>query len=175
MRGEIGHDAEVLSGVVVQARAGLDLVGCWTSAEDRVRALDGLGRWLTERGYVLPEFTGALLAREVEFPTGLETPDGGVALAHTDASMVVRPTVMVCRPTRPIPFRRMDQSDAEVGVGIIILLALSSGSGHLDVLRQIALLLSDDGLRPSILAQASPAEALEAISSTLEDLPAPAT
>lgn len=97
MHGEIDRDQTVLHDVVVRSTGGLDLVAATTSRQDRDEVLVGLGAWLTEHEYVRAKCTGTLLAREAAFRTGLETPDGGIALAHTGASPVARAAVMRIR------------------------------------------------------------------------------
>ena len=53
-------------------------------AKNQQEALTFLANQLVRQGAVKASYPEAIVQREVEFPTGLQTKDGGIALPHTD-------------------------------------------------------------------------------------------
>ena len=107
------------------------------SFKDNESALIFLSEQLRCKGKVLDGFEEALLEREENYPTGLLVGDINVAIPHVDHKYVKESEILLCTLENPIPFRRMDMPDEEVEVSIIILLAIDSPDGHLEILRKI--------------------------------------
>ena len=148
----------MLDGVSVEATAEADVIECRTTATDRDAVLRELSDWLIRGGYAAPGFGEALRTREAEFPTGLEGDGGGVAVPHAEPGMVSRPAVILCRPEAPIPFRRMDAPDEEVGAELVLLLAIPDAKRHLDLLRTLSSVFSDAALFAELRAGATLAD-----------------
>lgn len=94
-----------------------------------------LARALQEAGFVKESFEEAVLQREQEFPTGLPTPEFGVAIPHTDPEHVLHPTIAVAILKTPITFKEMGNPDSSVAVNLVCLLALE-GTDYVTLLSQ---------------------------------------
>lgn len=114
------------------------------SCED---ALGFLANKLVESGVCKPDFVEAILKRESEFPTGLETESGiGVALPHADAQYVNDDSVLVAILSKELDFCSMAFPEQNVDVKVVIMLAISEPDGHLEILQKLSDLLCDSKL-----------------------------
>ncbi|MDO4800436.1 MAG: PTS sugar transporter subunit IIA, partial [Bacillota bacterium] len=85
-------------------------------------ALSAMANHLVNRGICKPSFVEAILNREREFPTGLETLSGiGVALPHTDAEHVLCDRLAIAILEREIPFGAMGFEQEKVEVKLIVM------------------------------------------------------
>ena len=79
---------------------------------------------LRKNGFVKDTYGEALIKREEEYPTGLETGEINAAIA-----------VGILK--NPIDFNKMEEPENSTAVRIIIMLALDSPHGHIDMLGKI--------------------------------------
>ena len=91
---------------------------------------------------VEPSFMDACIAREKEFPTGLET-ELGVAIPHTGAEHVKENAICILRLKKPVKFCRMDDPDLETDVFVVFNLAICDAQQQLSTLRAIVRLVQD--------------------------------
>ncbi len=75
-----------------------------SSSEESIRKMS---KFLREAGYVKASFEDAVLSREEMFPTGLPTPEIGVAIPHTDPEHVIYPTIAIAILKKPVEFKQM--------------------------------------------------------------------
>jgi PTS system galactitol-specific IIA component len=130
-----------------------------TCAEDVIRAL---GSVLCERGYVKDNFVEATLAREAKTPTGIPLAgEVNAALPHVEPEYVDRPALALATLKGPVTFRNMVTPDEEVPVRLVIMLALNEGQSHIEMLRQVALLLQRPEIIGKIVAATTPDEVFE--------------
>jgi len=115
-----------------------DLIIGPIEAKNALEAVKFVANHLVKAGYVRETFPAAVIAREKEFPTGLETDGPGVAIPHCDFQHVLKPGIAVATLTRPVAFRMMGNDQATVPVEIIIMLALTDPSLQIDILRQVS-------------------------------------
>lgn len=101
-------------------------------------AISAMGAILVEHGYVKKSYIQALLDREKEFPTGLMTAGGGVAIPHADVSHVNNTTTAVWVLENSIPFHVMGgDEDKVINVNIIFMLAIANPQEHLPFLQKL--------------------------------------
>lgn len=112
-------------------------------ASDRESLLQSLSEVLQSKGYVKQSFAQAIIAREAQFPTGLNTPGVHLAMPHTDPRHVNRPAILVARLQAPVRFKEMGGSGKDVDAGLIFMLAVTDPKSHLETLRKLMAIFSD--------------------------------
>lgn len=112
----------------------------FTSKED---ALEKLGEVLKNDNVVKEGFIDALKEREANYPTGLPV-EIGVAIPHTDGTLVNEDQIIFATLENPVKFNEMggDEEDV-VDVYIIIMLAIADGKKHLDILTKLINTIQD--------------------------------
>jgi len=104
--------------------------------QDVIRILAGR---LQSLGYVKPSFSGAVLAREAELPTGLPLgSDNNVAVPHTDPEHVLRPGLAFATLAEPVLFSNMENPDEKLRVSVVFLMALNDKDKQIEMLQEIA-------------------------------------
>ncbi|HBO33369.1 MAG TPA: hypothetical protein DD636_01275 [Anaerolineaceae bacterium] len=113
-------------------------------ADTKEEALTKLGTLLLHNGYVKESFIPAILAREVEYATGLPTGEISVAIPHTDAIHVSRQAVAVGILENPVQFCIMgDPDNTPVNVNIIFMLAVPDKDKVMVMLQQLMDIIPD--------------------------------
>lgn len=98
---------------------------------------------LIKEGYVSEGFAQQLLEREQNYPTGLPT-DPGVALPHTDGSLVNKDLIVVTSLDEPMSFGEMGgEDDSVIDSEIIITLVIGNGENHLNQLQKTISFIQD--------------------------------
>lgn len=98
-----------------------------------------LAERLQSLGYVKPSFSGAVLAREAELPTGLPLgSDNNVAVPHTDPEHVLRPGLAFATLAEPVLFSNMENPDEQLRVSVVFLMALNDKDKQIEMLQEIA-------------------------------------
>ena len=92
---------------------------------------------LRKNGFVKDTYGEALIKREEEYPTGLETGEINVAIPHVDVKHVNEAAIAVGILKNPIDFNKMEEPENSTAVRIIIMLALDSPHRHIDMLGKI--------------------------------------
>jgi galactitol PTS system EIIA component len=96
-----------------------------------------IGQALMEDKIVKDGFIEALLKREKEYPTGLPV-NPGVAIPHTDGTLVNEDRLVFATLKNPVTFAEMGGSDENtIDIHIVILMAIKDGKKHLETLRQL--------------------------------------
>jgi len=117
----------------------------------REKILEDMARFIFKKGYVKDTFINAVLEREKVFPTGLQTKDINVALPHADAEHVIKPAIVISILKKPIIFNAMGESDKEIPVKIIFMLALNKPHDQLLMLQQLMNLFQKEGSLEKII------------------------
>jgi len=113
-------------------------------ADTKEDALTKLGTLLMNNGYVKESFIPAILAREVEYATGLPTGDVGVAIPHTDSIHVSKQAVAVGILENPVQFCIMgDPDNTPVDVSLIFMLAVPDKDKVMVMLQQLMEIIPD--------------------------------
>lgn len=106
-------------------------------------ALTRLADSLQAAGQVNDQFKAALLARERQFPTGLQTKTLGVALPHAAPEFVEHEQLGLLRLKRPVIFHQMGDN-AEVAVQLVFMLALKEPQQQLAMLQALMQLFQNE-------------------------------
>lgn len=105
--------------------------------------MKNLGQKLIDSGYTKESYIDALIAREKDFPTGLDIDGLGVAIPHTDVSHVNKAGIAIGVLKEPVTFIQMGTDDEEVGVKLIFMLAVTDPNAHIDELQRIIEIIQD--------------------------------
>lgn len=136
-----------------------------STSEEVIRELGGR---LKDLGYVKEGFVDAALEREASMPTGL--PLGGsinAAIPHVDIEWVNQSALALATLDTPVIFRNMVDSDEEVPVQLVIMLALDQPKSQIEMLQEVCGVLQKPDLIERLMAASTP----EAVLSLLSDLP----
>lgn len=105
--------------------------------------MKNLGQKLIDAGYTKDSYIDALIAREKDFPTGLDIDGLGVAIPHTDVSHVNKAGIAIGVLKEPVTFIQMGTDDEEVGVKLVFMLAVTDPNAHIDELQRIIEIIQD--------------------------------
>lgn len=119
-----------------------DLVFLDYQADDAASLLTDLAGVLEKKGYVKPSYVQAVLKREAEFPTGLNTPGVPLAMPHAAAEHVYKPAILAARLQSPICFKEMGNSGNDVQAQLIFMLAVTDPKAHLETLSKLMAIFS---------------------------------
>jgi len=103
-----------------------------------------LGNLLYRNGYVKESFTQAALDREKLYPTGLQTNTVGFAIPHTDVEHVLKASLAIATLREPVFFRAMDNSDVNIPVTIVMMLAIQDPKKVVQTLRSVISILENE-------------------------------
>ena len=121
-----------------------------------------------EKGVVNEGFSQALKDREDEFPTGLPVKHG-VAIPHTDGSLVNSDQLIFATLKKPIVFNEMGgEDDDTLDVSVIVMLAIKNGPKHLDVLQKLIESIQKEGFVDGLVAANRTEEMLDIVNNYLE-------
>ncbi|WP_270330013.1 PTS sugar transporter subunit IIA [Lapidilactobacillus dextrinicus] len=130
------------------------------SVTSNIDALTLLANQLNEVGSVNDQYKDAILKRESEFPTGLQTSSVGIAIPHTDADKVVEPQIGFMRLKNPVKFLQMGDN-SEVQVKMIFMLALKQSEDQLTMLQTLMNLFQNEEAMSRLQELSSKKEFLE--------------
>lgn len=133
-------------------------MGCVAHGTDCESVLRELAGHLEAGGMVKSTYCQAVLDREKSFPTGIPAEPVAVAIPHSDRNHVLETAVLVAKTERPIPFRRIDDPDAEVEVRVVFMMAIDSNQGQLDTITRVMDLIQDPGIIEAVAASSDPEE-----------------
>lgn len=113
-------------------------------AQDSTQVISTLGNLLFKAGHVHSTFVKGALDRESKLPTGLVL--GGeinAAIPHTDIEHVIRPALAMATLKNPVMFHNMIDSNEEVPVSIVFVMALKEPHQQIEMLQEVAGVLQD--------------------------------
>ncbi|GAB3055727.1 PTS sugar transporter subunit IIA [Salinicoccus sesuvii] len=105
---------------------------------------------LYERGVVKESYFKALLDREIQYATGLQTVSYGVAIPHTDYEHVNDEKISIGILENPVVFEHMGMPEISVDVEVIFMLAIKKPENQIGVLQIIMDLIQKEELLKSI-------------------------
>jgi len=114
-----------------------ELCVCSLQAKDRDDALKQLADLLLEKGYVKEGYYESVLAREGQYPTGIELEEYNIALPHTFADFVNNAAFVVAGLDTPVKFACMDDDEMFIDVNVIIMMAIKEKTQQVEALRQL--------------------------------------
>ncbi|MFL2101962.1 PTS sugar transporter subunit IIA [Marinilactibacillus psychrotolerans] len=105
--------------------------------KNKEEVFEKLGKRLEEDNIVQSGFVKALKEREADYPTGLPV-EIGVAIPHTDGTLVNKDKLIFVTLEEPVSFNEMGGEDEDtVEVSIVIMLAVGNGKKHLETLTKL--------------------------------------
>lgn len=137
-------------------KIGAEQVFLDVSADDAEELLRSVGHELVDRGLAQSTFVEALVARERQFPTGVETGTIAAALPHTDPEHVVVESLAFVRPAAPVEFHAMGDPTKTVRAQAIFFMLIADGKHQVAWLQALVAVLTDDALMARLLDHASP-------------------
>ncbi|MCL5045888.1 MAG: PTS sugar transporter subunit IIA [Actinobacteria bacterium] len=144
---------------------GLVAIGLRAGSKDEV--LDALARLLVADGAVKPTYLEAVKERERVYPTGLPTPDLGVAIPHSDPEHVLRAAIALATLERPVSFGLMGDPNASVEVELVLMLAIRDADGQVGTLQKLVETFQVPGLLVRLKEQKDAAAAAEMLNACL--------
>ncbi|GIN15008.1 PTS sugar transporter subunit IIA [Shouchella clausii] len=114
-------------------------------AKHKEEVLQLMSNNLVAHGFVNKSFTGAVIAREHEFPTGLPMDGMAVAIPHTDIEHVRKKTISIAQLNEPVEFGVMGGTASErVAVKLVFMLAMEEAHSQLTILQQLMKLFQNN-------------------------------
>lgn len=139
-----------------------------TAGKDKADILSFLAERLVESGYVKDSYKEGILKRESVYPTGLFTGSVNVAVPHTDSVHVKEDAVAVGVLSQPILFKAMEDSQKDVAVSIVLMLALKEAHGQVKMLQKILALVKEQETLKELLKMQDVNRIYESISAYLK-------
>ena len=96
-----------------------------------------LGDKLDEQGYIQDTWYDAIVTREKNFPMGLQAPEMGVAIPHTDPEHLKKAYMAVVVPKTPVPFVHMGTMDEMVDAEFIVNLGVEHQENQVEALQKL--------------------------------------
>jgi len=117
------------------------------TAEDCIRLSSGL---FFELGFVKEGYADAVLEREKVYPTGLPGKDIGIAIPHTNNTLVKKPGIGVIVPKEPVTFCMMGTKDKTLQCELILPLVIQDSKMQVTMLKRIMKIIQDGELLKKI-------------------------
>lgn len=124
---------------------------------DRDALIRAMSDALHSAGLVDPDYADRCIQREREFPTGLETTGGCIALPHADPREGERMGIAIARPTAPVEFGAM-ADEGTVPARLVFLLAVAGGETHVEALAEVIEIVQDPERMAGLMAATTPQE-----------------
>lgn len=127
------------------------------------KVMEIMGGKLTGMGYCKPGYVKALKQREMDFPTGIDTGNIGIAIPHTAVDYVNQGKIAIARLKKPVPFQQMGNDDETVSVKLVFMLAVDDPNQQLTKLQGIVSVIQDEATLQKFLNAKGEQEIIEAI------------
>lgn len=134
------------------------LIAIGLAADDDKDVMKSLGSRFIKEGYAKDTYIDALIAREKEFPTGLDVDGIGVAIPHTSAEHVNKVGVAIAILDKPVPFVQMGMEDETTDVRLVFMLAVVDPSAHIDRLQRMIEIIQDKTVLNRLMEAKKPDE-----------------
>lgn len=119
-------------------------------AQTSADVMSEVGGRLIQEGYAKSTYIDALVAREAEYPTGLDIDGVGIAIPHTDVSHVKKAGLAIARLNNHVRFIQMGTEDP-VDVSLVFMLAVVDPKAHLELLQRIVTVIQDRKVLETLL------------------------
>ena len=123
-------------------------------AASYTEVLERMCSHLCKKGIVKETYKQAILDREANFPTGLNTGGINIAIPHADVCHVNKASICVALLHPTVEFHAMDEPEDVVPISLVIMLVLTEPHGHLEMLQKVvALIQNQDEVKKIITAE----------------------
>lgn len=92
---------------------------------------------LIENNLVAEDFYEAIIQREKNYPTGLQTKVYGIAIPHVESQYVNESGLHVTKFEKPIIFHRMDDAKEVIEVHVSFMLLIENSNNHMEALKDL--------------------------------------
>lgn len=134
---------------------------------NREKALREIGERLLNQRCVKESFIDAIIEREKDFSTGIQTKSIGVAIPHTDVQHVNKDSIAIGVLDKPVVFQNMG-SDDKIEVSIIFMLAIKKPEQQLTMLQKLVNIFQDEATLDNIYNASSKLEIIDIMKTFLE-------
>ncbi|MDN6735951.1 MAG: PTS sugar transporter subunit IIA [Tetragenococcus koreensis] len=114
------------------------------AVNSKEEAITYLSKLLEDSRLVERNYKNDVLSREKEFSTGLPVKNGAIAIPHAKSTHVFNNGVAVGTLKKSVYFNSMEDSNLEIPVDMVMLLAISESDKQLKMLQAIMRLLSNE-------------------------------
>lgn len=140
----------------------LDLEG-----RSKEEILEQMADNMEEKGLVKDTFKSAIIAREVEYATGLPTSFVSVAIPHTDIEHVSKKAVSVAILKEAVPFGIMGDPEETTDVKIVFMLAMDEADSQLGLLTKLMQVFQDEDTLKFLVNEKDKVKLVELLSNKL--------
>lgn len=122
------------------------------------------GEVLLKNGYVNEGYVEAVIAREKQYPTGLQGNKIAIAIPHTEVEFVNKPAVGVIVPKQPIKFCAMGTKDEYLDCELIFPLVVKNPHMQVEMLKRMMKVMQDSDLLEKVKNSKSKEEVIQLLS-----------
>ena len=105
--------------------------------------LTEMGLFAIEKGLANDGFIEAIIDREENYPTGIES-SIGIAIPHTDSLYTNKESIIVAHLEKAVDFQPMGIPTGNVKVEVVFMLLMKDSAKHIDLLSKISELIQDE-------------------------------
>ncbi|WP_027108064.1 PTS sugar transporter subunit IIA [Lacticigenium naphthae] len=120
-----------------------------------------LSEELCKRDLVKAEYQQAILEREKVYPTGLPSPGVNIAIPHADNNLVNETSIAIGILKKPVLFNSMENTETELGVQMVIMLAIKEPHGQIEMLQKVVTIIQNEELTNRIVNTSNKSGVLE--------------
>ncbi|MBP2097678.1 PTS sugar transporter subunit IIA [Enterococcus rivorum] len=121
-----------------------ELVDILTIEGDQEEYFEKVYEKLNQLDYIEDGYLDAIIEREKEYPTGLQTPFLAVAIPHTDPEFIKKPFIYLVKLKSPITFGQMGTTDTKIQVDCTFVLGMEKGEEQLVILQSLMKMFSNE-------------------------------
>jgi len=145
-----------------------ELIFLQVSEESKEDLLHKICSKVEEKGYITTEFAEDLIRREIEFPTGLDTPIP-IAIPHIGTNC--RDSFFSMTTLKdPVEFENMDGSETMIPARIVFLFGIVEPEEQVKVLRKLSAMFRNRSFLDSLYKSSDPEEALKYLEDILGEM-----
>ncbi len=130
-------------------------------AENQEEVIHQLYKALLSQNKVRTSFYDAVIAREKEYPTGLELGKWNVAIPHVVPQHVLSSALGIAVLEKPVAFYRMDDSSETVNAKVVFNIALGQEGKQIEVLQKIMGIVTNADVMDQIVQAGSPEKIID--------------
>jgi len=142
-----------------------DLVDIIESDVTQEEYFEHIFKKLKAKNLVEDSFLSAITQRELEFPTGLETPHLDVAIPHTDPEHIKSRFIYMIKTKNPVTFGKMGTMDETIEVNYSFVLGFDKGEDQLVLLQNLMSMFMTQEVMEKLGKAATTEQIFETVSS----------
>lgn len=144
-----------------------DVIAVNFQAQTRQEVIEELGKRALEKQYINEDFIRDILAREEEFPTGLEMPVP-IALPHI-GTHCKQSFLSLAVLDSPVIFKAMDGSGQDLAVELVFLFGITNPADQVEVLKKFIFAFRERENLERLKTAGHPQLALEVLKTLLKE------